>query len=171
MRARQALATTLVVLLTTPYSALASDAGGAVTGIVKSVSGETLANVDIDFVNLVTGASRTLRTDGVGALRGTLEIGSYSVDARGYAIVKGPHTVDFKDGEATTLDLTLQSQEPAPVAAGGSGAAAGASGHKTGNIVALALFSGALTAAVIRAATVDSSTEDRHRPSTGTPTR
>src|SRR5262245_8234535 len=170
MRARQALATTLVVLLTAPYSALASDAGGAVTGIVKSVSGEPLANVDIDFVNLVSGASRTLRTDGVGALRGTLEIGSYSVDARGYAIVKGPHTVDFKAGEATTLDLTLQSQEPAPVA-GGSGAAAGASGHKTGNIVALALFSGALTAAVIGAATVDSSTEDRHRPSTGTPSR
>ena len=74
MRARQAVATTLVVLLTAPYASLASDAGGAVTGIVKSVSGETLANVDIDFVNLVTGASRTLRTDGVGADRRSLEI-------------------------------------------------------------------------------------------------
>lgn len=165
MRARQALAATLTVLLVAPFPAMASDAGGvALTGIVKSVSGSPLANVDVEFVNLVSGVARTLRSDGAGGLRGVLENGSYSVDARGYSIVKGPHTIDFKDGEVTTLDLTLQGQDPAVVPSG-SGAAAGEGGRKTGNVVALALFSGLLTAAVVRAATVDSPT-DRHRPPT-----
>lgn len=174
MHARQALATTLAAVLVAPFPMLAraAEASGVVAGTVKSVTGATLANVDIEFVNLTSGVSRTIRTDGAGALRGVLENGSYSVDARGYSIVSGPRTVDSRDGAVTNVDLTLQSQDPAAApASSGGGAATGASGHKTGDIVALALFSGALTAAVIRAATVDSSTEDRHRPSTGTPTR
>lgn len=165
MRARQALATALALVLVAPLPLLADgEAGSVLAGVVKSVNGSVLANVDIEFVNLASGAARTLRSDGAGGLRGILENGSYSVDARGYSIVSGPRTVVFKDGAVTQVDLTLAGQEPAAVPAGGSAPAAAAGSRRVANIVALSVFSGALTAAVIRAATVKQP-EDRRPPS------
>lgn len=154
MRVRPALASALVMLLAAPFPA-AAEAGGVLSGVVKSVTGSTLANVDIEFVDLASGVAHTVRSDGAGGLRGVLANGSYSVQARGYSIVSGPRTATVKDGEVTSVDLTLQGQDPAALPAGGSTpATVGEGGRRTANIVALSVFSGALTAAAIRAATV-----------------
>lgn len=171
MRARQALAIALATFVAVPLPALADGASGLLSGIVKAVSGSTLANVDIEFVNLASGVARTMRTDGAGALRGILEDGSYSVEARGYSIVSGPRTVSFKEGEVTHVDLTLGGQDPAALPAGGSASSAGAGGGRTGNIVALALFSGALTGAAIRAATVKQQPPSTRLPPSTSPSR
>lgn len=151
MRARQALAIGVATLMAVPAPALADDPGVILSGVVKSVTGSPLADVDLDFVNLASGASRTARTDAAGGLQVALEPGSYSVEARGYSIVRGPRTITVTQGQASTAEFTLKGQDPGAVPVGaGAGAA---SGRDAGKIVALTLFTGALVGVAIRAGT------------------
>ncbi len=168
MRARQGLAILVAVLLAAPPPSTAADAKGALTGLVKSTAGSPMGQIDIEFVNMSTGVARTVRTDEAGGLQSSLEPGSYSVEAPGYSIVRGPRTISARAGDTTPLELTLKAQDPVaelPGASSNAGAAATDGGRRAGNIVALALFSGSLAGVTIYAATRrDRERRDREPP-------
>jgi hypothetical protein len=159
MRVNQALAIVAASVLALPPSAGAADPAAVLSGIVKSVTGSVLADVDLDFVNLASGATQTARTDGAGAVRLALEPGSYNVEARGYAIVRGPHTITVVEGQPSAAEFVLKGQDAAALPGGGAAVAAG--GRHIGDIIALTAFSGALVGVVVRAATFKAASPSR----------
>jgi len=155
MRVRQALAVALAALLAVPAPAMAAEGGGTLSGNVRSVAGLPLANLTLELVDLATGLPHMVRTDGAGGLQAALAAGSYSVETRGYRIERGPRVLTLTAGERTLVELILASENPATPAAGsGAAGSTGGSGRSTANVVALALFSGALVGVAVRAATV-----------------
>lgn len=154
MHAKRAMAIVLVIATSLPLPVLAAAPAASLQGRASSVTGSPLANLDLELIHVESGAVRAVRTDAAGSFSATLEPGSYSIEPRGgYTIVRGPRLVTLVPGEVTGAEIALTSQEPELLSSGARTTGA-ANGMRTGNVVAVALFSGALAAVAIRAATV-----------------
>jgi hypothetical protein len=81
------------------------------TGVVTSLKGSPLTQVDLDLVNLDNGKVTPMRTDGLGAFRTAVEPGLYTVDAgrSGYKVARGPRLVSLASGRAETAEIVLAS--------------------------------------------------------------
>jgi hypothetical protein len=170
MSLRKVLALTLGAALAFAPCAPAATAPGLLKGTVTAINGSRVADVDVELVNLDSGALTRLRTDANGVFEAQLDPASYKLEVqKGYTIVRGPRSVALVTGDTTPAEIVVTD---VAAAAGGQGAsvATPATASKAGHITALALFTGALGGAAIYAATREGD-PDRRPPPTTSPSR
>ena len=166
MAARPALAVVLGFTLAAPPGLLAAPYG-TMSGGVTSDIGVPVAGVSLEAVHLDSGKVTHLRTNGSGGFDARLEPGAYKLELqKGYVVLRGPQIVSLVAGGTTPADIVVADlvQPQGDSSSGGQQA----KGKRKRDIVAVALFSAALTGAVLRAATVQTTSARRPNPS---PTR
>jgi hypothetical protein len=163
MALRQALAVALGAALVLPPSAFPAAVPGLVKGNVTTLAGTPVSGADVDLLSLDNGTLTRLRTDGGGAFEASLEPGSYKVELqKDYVVVRGPSMVAVASANTAPAELVVASAQAAPEASQPNPAATGAA-SRTGDIIAVSVFAGALAGVSIYAAT--NGPEDRQPPS------
>jgi hypothetical protein len=171
MSLRKVLALTLGTALAFAPCAPAATAPGLLKGTVTTINGSRVADVDVELVNLDSGALTRLRTDANGAFEAQLDPASYKLEVqKGYTIVRGPRSVSLVTGDTTPAEIVVTDLAAAAGSRSETVAATPGTPKRGADIIALALFTGVLGGAAIYAATREGD-PDRRPPPTTSPSR
>jgi hypothetical protein len=157
----------LGVGLAVPPSAPAATTG-QLKGTVTTVAGTPVTGADVELLSLDDGTTTRLRTNGSGAFEADLAPGSYKVELqKGYVVVRGPDVVALTAGATQPAELVVSNAVAQTTPEGSQPAADTTAGkpNRTGDIIALTVFGGALAGVAIYSATRGHE-EDRQPPTT-----
>lgn len=161
MTVKRLMALVLAGALFAPPTASPAAPLAVLTGVVTTLQGNPLTQLELDLVNLDNGKVTPMRTDGIGAFRTAVEAGLYTVDAArsGYKVARGPRVVSLASGQAGTAEIALASlqttdqqeenRDPAPLLLPANQGGGGFLGSKGGILVLSAAGVAAIVGVVL----------------------